>query len=229
MSVKNSEKKKVALKLRISNQKDLPGNKVEPQMITEWNYKRIFIALIIVLILIAVSLSLLWNKDVPEITENNSQIKQTSTNINSPAKKVGVLKEKTPVTPSVQADKSPTPTQTSGQSIGSVVRAQLANGIWQNEPFSKITESIKVNSEEATGIYYFTELKNLKDKAIFHIWKYRGEVIFKIKKDVLKDPWKTYSSKLFTKRSIGPWSVEAVDSNNRQLNVINFEVVAAVD
>lgn len=37
--------------------------------------------------------------------------------------------------------------------------------------------------------------------------------------------WKTYTSKLFTKNSVGVWTVETVDSNNRNLNAVNFEVV----
>jgi hypothetical protein len=119
--------------------------------------------------------------------------------------------------------------KTPAQIFGSIVRAQLAKGIWKNEPLGKITGPIRVNSEEATGIFYFTELENMQGKAVFHIWKYKGDVIFKKKKDVLEDHWKTYTSKLFTRRSVGPWSVETVDSNNQQLNVINFEVVSTTD
>ena len=67
----------------------------------------------------------------------------------------------------------------------------------------------------------------MKGKAVFHIWKYKGDVIFKKKRDIQKNNWKTYTSKLFTRRSIGPWTVETVDSNDRQLNIIHFDVVSA--
>ena len=66
----------------------------------------------------------------------------------------------------------------------------------------------------------------MKGKTIFHIWKYDGKTIFKKKREIQDNNWKTYTSKLFTKRSIGSWTVETIDSHNRQLNLINFKVVA---
>ena len=231
MSEKDQEKKKVVLKVSFSNQEKLSGKKKEPQMITEWNYTRIAIVLVTLLILITVSISISLDDDIVEVAEKNTSgkpIKEAESNIsNLPVKAAEaiVLKEKEQaVAPSV-SDKKQTPPHNSG----SVVRAQLAKGIWKDEPFRKISGTIKVNSKEATGIYYFTELEHMKGEAVFHIWKYKGEVIFKKKKDVLEDNWKTYTSKLFTRRSVGSWSVETVDSNSRQLNVINFKVVVAAD
>ena len=235
MSEKDQEKKKVVLKVSFSNRDDLPGKKKEPQMITEWNYTRIGITLVVLLIFIAVGISFLHDDDIVEITEKSTQgkpIKEAETNIsNLPSKATDsiVLKEKEQaVTPSLPDNKQMS-TKTLTHNSGNVVRAQLAKGIWKNEPFRKIPGTIKVNSKEATGIYYFTELENMKGEAVFHIWKYKGDVIFKKKKDVLEDNWNTYTSKLFTRRSVGPWSVETVDGNNRQLNVINFKVVLATD
>jgi hypothetical protein len=233
MSEKDKEKKKIALKLSFSNLGDLPRRKEEPQMITEWNYTRIAIALVLLFILIVVGISILQNGDVPVVTGNNAQekqIKEVQTNISHLPEKVTdsiVLKEKKQAVVSSLPDKKTTFTIPSAQISGSMKRAQLAKGIWKNEPFGKITGTIKVNSKEATGIFYFTELENMAGKAVFHIWKYKGDVIYKKKKDILEDHGKTYTSKLFTRRSIGPWSVETVDSNNRQLNVINFKVLAA--
>ena len=235
MSEKDQEKKKVVLKLSFSNQETSSGKKEEPRMITEWNYTRIALALVTLLILIIVGINLFNDEDIEIITEKNAQeklIKEAETNVSDlPVKATDsiVLKEKEQAVALSLADKKQTSTKTPAHNSGSVVRAQLAKGIWKNEPFRKISGTIKVNSKEATGIYYFTELENMKGEAVFHIWKYKGDVIFKKKKDVLEDNWNTYTSKLFTRRSVGPWSVETVDSNNRQLNVINFKVVLATD
>jgi len=235
MSEKDQEKKKVVLKVSFSNQENSSGKKEEPQMITEWNYTRIGIALVILLILIAVGINISLDDDIVEITEKSTQgksIKKAETNISvlpSKATDSIVLKEKEQAVAPSLADKKQTSTKTPTHNSGSVVRAQLAKGIWKNEPFRKISGTIKVNSKEATGIFYFTELENMKGEEVFHIWKYKGDVIFKKKKDVLEDNWNTYTSKLFTRRSVGSWSVETVDSNNRQLNVINFKVVLATD
>ena len=236
MSEKDHEKKKVTLKLSFSKQDDSPRRKEGPQMITEWNYTRIAIVLVILLILITVGINLLNDEDIRVTAEKNVQgkhIKEAETNVSDlPVKATDsiVLKEKKQaVAPPSRPNEEQTSIKTPAHNLGSVVRAQLAKGIWKNEPFRKIAGTVKVNGEEATGIFYFTELENMKDEAVFHIWKYKGDVIFKKKRVVQDDLWKTYTSKLFTRRSIGSWSVETVDSNNRQLNVINFKVVLATD
>ncbi len=199
MSEKDQEKKKVVLKITVSNPKELSGNKEEPETITEWNYTRISIALIVLLgIFIAVVMSISQDDEIPVVSSSLPVKKEVS---NTPP----------------------------AHNPGKVVSAQLAKGVWENKPFGKINNTIKVSDSEATGVFYFTELENMQNQAVFHIWKYKGEIVFKKKKNVLKDHWNTYTSKLFTTRTIGPWSVETVDSDNRQLNVINFNVVAATD
>ena len=234
MSEKDQEKK-VTLKLSFSKKGDSLRRKEQPQMITEWNYMRIAYVLVTLLILIIVSINLFNDEDKEIITEKNAQgklIKEAETNVNDlPVKATDsiVLKEKKQAVAPSQTNKEQASIKTSAHNRGSVLRGQLAKGIWENEPFGKITGTIEVNSKEATGIFYFTELENMKGVAVYHVWKYKGDVIFKKKRVVQDDRWKTYTSKLFTRRSIGSWSVETVDSNNRQLNVINFKVVAATD
>ena len=235
MSEKDKEKKKVVLKVSFSKREGLPNKKEQPQLITEWNYTRIAIALIILFILIATGVGLLLddNKRVhPANIPQSKQTKDAQTTIRNVPDKAAdsiVLKETKPLVDSSLSNKKQAVINTFTETLDNVVRAQLAKGIWKNEPFGKITDSIKVNSEEATGIFYFTELNNMKGQTVFHVWKHEGTIIFKKQRDVLEDSYKTYTSKLFTKRSVGSWSVETVDSNNKQMNVINFTVVEAVD
>jgi hypothetical protein len=235
MSEKDKEKKNVVFKLRFSNHENLSSKSEAPHMITEWNYARIVIALVILLFLIAVGGTIFQNEDTQEVTVENTQkipVEPAQTSINPITDKVTdpiVLNVKKQATASILPKQKQNPTKIPDQVTGNMVRAQLAKGIWQNEPFGNITGPIKVNADEATGIFYFTELENMKNKVIFHVWKYKGDVIFKKKKEVIDDRWNTYTSKLFTKRSVGSWSVETVDSNNRQLNLINFTVVATTD
>jgi len=227
MSKKDKEKKNVVLRVSFSNQGKMSNNHVGSQMVTEWNYMRVAMAGIVLLILIVVGIKLLLGEDELAVTENQLQEKpiiEAKTDIKPLAPKhvepvISKVKKQLPIT--TPTDKKQVSTS------GSLVRAQLAKGIWENEPFRKITGSIKVNGKEATGIFYFTELENMKGKTVFHIWKYKGDVIFKKKRNIQENSWKTYTSKLFTRRSIGPWTVETVDSNDQQLNVIHFDVVSA--
>lgn len=235
MSEQDQEKKKVVFKVNFSKQEEMPREKEEPQMVTEWNYMRIAIAGLVMIVLIAVGINISQDEEKSEVTGNNvqgKQIKEAKADSNPLAAKAtgsAVSKVKKQAAISSQLGKKQTSTKKPTQISGGLVRAQLAKGIWKNEPFGNITGSVKVNGEEATGIFYFTELENMKGKAVYHIWKNKGEVIFKKKKDILENRWRTYTSKLFTERSVGSWTVETVDSNNRQLNVINFEVVAEKD
>ena len=235
MSEENEEKKKVVLKVNFSKQGDMPSKKIESQMVTEWNYMRVAMAGVVMIILIAVGIYISRDEDKLVVAGNNRQGKQIiKDQIDSkppPAKAADsvALKIKKQTVVLNQSAKKQTFRKSAVQIAGGLVRAQLARGIWKNEPFGNIHGTIKADGKEATGLFYFTELENMKGKAIYHIWKYKGEVIFKKKKDILDNHWRTYTSKLFTSRSIGPWSVEAVDSENRQLNIISFDVVAVQD
>ena len=231
MSEEDKEKKKVVFKVSLSNQRNVPNNQAEPQLVNEWNYKRIAIAGAAFIIIIAMGINILWNEDKSATTEKKVQetrIKEVKTDVNPLAlqgTETIVSNTKKLAENTVLPDNKHDSSKNSAQISGGLVRAQLSKGIWENEPFGKITGSIKVNNKEATGIYYFTELENMKGKTVFHVWKYKGDVIFKKKRGIQDNSWKTYTSKLFTRRSVGPWTVETLDSNGRQLNVINFDVV----
>jgi len=231
MTEENKENKKVLFRVSFSHRGDMPGNKVAPQMVTEWNTKRVSIAGLALIVLIAVAIDIFWNRDESPVTSDNLQEKQiTDAKIDVKLPPVNSSEpvtstEKEQVAISVIAAKKQSSSKKTIEISGSLIRAQLAKGIWKNEPFGIITESVKVNDLKATGIFYFTELENMKGTSIFHIWRFKGDVIFKRNKDIQENSWKTYTSKLFTKNSVGAWTVETVDSNDNRLNIINFDVV----
>ncbi len=225
MSKENKEKKKIALKINVSKKSDTLKNQAPPKIITEWNYTRIVLALLLVIGLIIVGINFFRDKDksiTTEITTQNNNLEIVANKNTDPV----FLPDNEYKIISTQSENHQNSASDPDPASDELVHAQLAKGIWNDRPFGNITESIKVNDEEATGIYYFTELENMKGKTVFHVWKFEDKIIFKKQKDIVEAHWKTHTSKLFTKRSVGFWSVETVDSNNRQLNVINFEVVA---
>lgn len=232
ISMSEEEKKQVVLKLRFSKHEATPKRGEPPQMVTEWNYMRIALALLILFGVIALAISFFGDEGDLEPSGDNVQAKQDRNNVNHHLSDISAdstVKEKKQVVVSKFQSEKQSSIEISPQAVGRVVRAQLAKGIWENKPFGITSEIIYVDSEKATGIFYFTELEDMKDKAIFHVWKYEGDVIFKRKKVVPDHNWKTHTSKLFTRRSVGSWSVETVDSHNQQLNIIYFEVVASTD
>ncbi|MGR9072102.1 MAG: DUF2914 domain-containing protein [Gammaproteobacteria bacterium] len=227
MSEEAKEKKKVVFKVNFSKEDAQPKNS-DPKYVTEWNYIRIAGAVLAMLILILIGIKISGDDEqVPAGGDADSVSREDKVPPVSSTSKTGAA--------AVGRDGNPAANAVDGAAIetksipaaGGVIRAQLAKGIWENEPFGDVTLPVIVSSREATGVFYFTELENMQGRDVYHVWKRDGEVIFRMKKNVTDRRWKTYTSKLFTPRLTGSWTVETTDGGERRLNVIHFDVVAA--
>ncbi|MGR9115929.1 MAG: DUF2914 domain-containing protein [Gammaproteobacteria bacterium] len=107
-----------------------------------------------------------------------------------------------------------------------VKRALLARGISNKEPFGEIISSVKVGSDNATGVFYFTEIKDMKGRLFFHQWLREGKLVYKRPFKILGNRWRASTSKLFTKVNDGNWTVRLIDEKGRIYSEINFKVVA---
>lgn len=72
-----------------------------------------------------------------------------------------------------------------------VVRALFSTGIEQKEPVESITEYYPVDEGV---LYFFTELKNMEDTEVLHVWHKNGEEIYKFTNNISAPRWRTYSS-----------------------------------
>ncbi|MGR9100182.1 MAG: DUF2914 domain-containing protein [Gammaproteobacteria bacterium] len=223
MSEEAKEKKKVVFKVNFSKEDAQPKNS-EPKYVTEWNYIRIAGAVLAMLILILIGIKISGDDEpVTAGGDADSVSREDKIPPVSATSKTGAGD----VNPAANAVDGGAVETKSISAAGGVIRAQLAKGIWENEPFGDVSLPVIVSSREATGVFYFTELENMQGKDVYHIWKRDGEVIFRMKKNVTDRRWKTYTSKLFTPRLTGSWTVETTDGGDRRLNVIHFDVVAA--
>ncbi|MCK5354609.1 MAG: DUF2914 domain-containing protein [Methyloprofundus sp.] len=104
-----------------------------------------------------------------------------------------------------------------------ITRAELAQGMNKLRPYGQVELPFLVG-EKTRGLYFFTEIKNMKGNAVFHEWLREGKSIYKRKVIIRGNRWRFYTSKLFTQTSIGQWQVRVITKQGEVLHKINFSV-----
>jgi hypothetical protein len=165
-------------------------------MITEWNFKRVGLAVGSLLLGV---LMLFYFTDSDDKT-------------GSPAEQLAIP-EQTAET-KMQPTENIRPSQaakTVADMSHAVVRSQLTSDIIKNEPVDSISVPLKIGKKETLWIYYFAELKGLKGKTIFHEWVLNGELVSQKKVNISSDPWRTASKQMITYTTNNDWSARLVD------------------
>lgn len=206
-----SEKKNIVIKVKYpTTGNNTPGKSVATGMITEWNIKRIGLALGSVLLIIMMTLFY--------FTDSDDKQGDTSTQL--------VLPEQ-PAEAKTQPDKIvATPTKPELDIAKVVVRSQLTREIEKNEPVDTLKLPIKIGKKETLWIYYFIELKGMKGQAVFHEWWLNGNLVSRKKVNISADPWRTASKQLITYTTNNDWMVRLVDEsrNNLAEKAFNLEL-----
>ncbi|MCK5121765.1 MAG: DUF2914 domain-containing protein [Methylococcales bacterium] len=202
--------------------------KKRPEMVTVWHVKRIVIAVLLLLALILFPFYFFSG----EAVEDELEIKDTQV---EPQKIVeAIIKENRAVRDIKSVDVNVITNQESDvlekePAIDKLVdkriaRALLTTKLNNKEPVDKITPPVIVNKSQATGIYYFTEIINMKGHALYHQWLWNDNIIFKRKINILGDRWRAATGKLITYAKQGVWRVRLVDKQGVILNEIVFKV-----
>lgn len=105
-----------------------------------------------------------------------------------------------------------------------VSRAVLTYDLNNKEPAGEITRTVNVSGKNPTWIYYFTELKSMNGRKVYHEWLKNGVLVSKQELIISGDSWRTSSRKLFTDSTKGNWAVRLVDEHGQLLNEKNFKV-----
>jgi len=113
---------------------------------------------------------------------------------------------------------------------GSVARAAFAQSIVDREPVDQVVEL----SNDVKKVYFFTELRGLKDKSVTHRWEYKGEPHAAVTVNVGANRWRTWSSKNLQPNWTGAWTVSVVDEegnvlSEETLNYVEAEVTEQAD
>lgn len=195
-----ADKKNIVIKVKYPASGKMPENNVSsPKIITEWNVKRITLALAGIVLAVSVLFYFL-NRD----TENTASDKPVA------------------VAPKINAD----PTAKSTMEVNNhVLRAVLAHKVENNEPVDEITLPLTISKKGSAWIYYFVELKGMKGKTVFHEWLLDGVLISRKKVNISDETWRTASRQVFNYTSENNWTVRLVDETGNIINEKHFNVI----
>lgn len=203
-----SEKKNIVIKVKYPTPGNITGKPVStPGVITEWNLKRIGLALGSVLL---VFMTLFY------FTDSDDQKSDTSTQLALPEQ---------PAEIKAQPDKVVNIPEKSELDINKVVaRSQLTSEIEKNEPVDSLKLPLKIGNKETLWIYYFVELKGMEGKTVYHEWWLNGNLVSRKKVNISADPWRTASKQLITYTTNNDWVVRLVDGSRNKLNEKSFNL-----
>ncbi len=77
------------------------------------------------------------------------------------------------------------------QADKTVTRGQFTSAIVDREPADEITF---ITPSEETSVYYFTELNNMQNTTVKHVWSKNGTVVYEMPITVNGPRWRTNSS-----------------------------------
>jgi hypothetical protein len=224
-------KKPVVIRVNVAKNNTMAEVISPPRMVTEWNHGRIAFAACLLVVVVygfftasdtALETTTGGSKGASIITHQSIGSKEIAQKVQQPVLR---NKVKPPSNVTVQGLKPKKKTEVNKAMAQGVIRARLAQGVANREPFGQVETPVQVNKEFAVGVFFFTELNGMKGQSVSHVWKHRGKVIFEKKKIIRGNRWRTYTSKLLTAYSVGPWSVELVNEAGVLLHVVEFDAV----
>lgn len=242
-----SEKKSIVIKVKYPVAESRAGGVISgSQVVTEWNKKRILLALLGVILLLS-SVYLIFSGD--DAVSSGSAVANSSEPLvdrvesaeSSPPVSVPQIQPVvTPVTvkPASRVNESKkvlnkSIAATTNKTIKSkvrlanksVVRAVITQQINNKEPGREIGKAIAID-KEASWIYYFTELKQMKGQTVYHEWFKDNKRVSRYTLNIDADNWRTSSRKVLSASASGQWGVKLLDQNGNVLNEKSFKVTA---
>ncbi|CAG7856703.1 hypothetical protein MCAMS1_01291 [biofilm metagenome] len=213
-----SEKKNIVIKVKYPS----PGKVTEhhasgPPVVTEWNFKRVGLALGGVLLAMMTWFYATDSDDgKPSVASNTAHVvnaQQQVTTTESSGESVATAKQPAPTKPISPAKTSKV-----------IARSQLTHDIKKNEPVDKLKLPLKIGKKETLWIYNFVEIKGMVGQPVYHEWWLNGNLVSRKKVNISDDPWRTASKQLITYTNNNDWIVRVVDEARNTLSETSFNL-----
>lgn len=104
---------------------------------------------------------------------------------------------------------------------GQVNRAFFTTRLKNNEPVNEVL----ILENNKRKLYFFSEVKNMKGKMLFHRWEYRGEKVYEQKFRVDNNSAKLVSKYKLDPRQTGEWMVVISDGRGWPIKAVVFKYV----
>ncbi len=229
---------KISIKVNIQNKVSNPDKLRQQTDVTEWNLKRIIAFLLVIIIILMIIAFAVYKKLPLPVQENKIQVvpdvelikpESIQPKIEKKPENIPTIVLPNTKEPDVQKvavkvieEAFSYPTKSDSKKI---LRASLSTGLLEKEPIGIIDSSITVNKNQATAIYYFTEIIDMKESVLYHQWRWNNEIIFKKQINVMGNRWRATTRKLISYNKVGDWRVSLVNQNDIVLNELKFKVI----
>jgi hypothetical protein len=210
-----------------------------PKNVTVWHYGRISVALAVLLIPIIIML-LFWptGSEVEQVIKSSpiAQIdslqsgEAKSTAINS---RSDITNTKTDEVQQKAIQRTNTKIEPYNQKLRSttaiildkkVIRASLNTSIKDNEPYQQVKDAINLAKQDSIQLFYFNQLKNIRDKTLFHCWRKDGKLVLKKALLIKSGSTKVFSEKTMTSKDNGDWQIQLLDAKGKVYSEVNFVI-----
>lgn len=210
----------------------MPRNSA-PSEIVIWNVRRIVLAVIIAILFIVIPYFYLSNGLEDKVDKKNEQassevIEKESSLIEKKDQPISErnhrIKE---VIPELTKEEAPVDRRFKTINHYKITRGLLTNAIVNKEPVKELVSPFNIGEKKSIHLYYFTELKDLKDESFFHQWIKDGVLVGKIPINPQGNRWRVSTNRVLTYTDAGHWIVQLIDKNGLIYNEIKFEVMTA--
>lgn len=247
-----ADKKAIVIKVKYPVGESRVGNATAvPVIVTEWNKKRVLVALT-GLILAIFTMIYVLNREEPQelsplssaepqpvtVTENQPLANQAQINDSIVRPEIAtnteghsnIQKNKSSASKSVESKHATKIKQ--GDRLKNkpkpannyVVRALVTGQMNNKEPGTAISRLVIVDKTPAS-IYYFNELKQMNGQKVYHEWLKNNQLVSRHELIVAADNWRTSSHKLLSGSGEGQWLVRLIDQKGNVLHENKFKVI----
>lgn len=207
-----------------------------PEMVTVWHVKRIALAVSLLFLLI---MSLVWLSDdeqpvVPSQTVETLSLPtpQPMASVSAPVvvdKAVEAAKAESKPKPQpqvlAQAKLEPASKQPVAVILDKrVLRAALVAEVKDRIPGPRLGAEIVLTKNKPQSLYYYAEVKHLKNAVLFQHWLKNGRMVHKKQLDVKDDVAMVLASYRFSAKDKGEWQVRLTDKDGKSLSETRFTI-----
>ncbi len=222
--------------IKINYDKDKVRKPAEPKMVTVWHTRRILVAVAILVLL--VGMPIFWfggdsDSDKLEQTETAKK-EQSLNNDGAVSQESGVaVSADQPLKPAVENVKQSAKNSVAIEKANhpaaiiytkKVVRASLNSGPKDKEPYQPVKLPIRLSQNQKIELFYFTELKNIKDGVLYHYWSKDGQTVDKKQLSIKDSDGKVLSGRTLSYKDKGEWQIQLVDKKGKVFSEVNFLV-----
>jgi len=230
----------VVIKINYANKKIARADQ-QSEVITEWHIPRILGAFGVLVALVV----LIWpnsSTDTVQVPAAETEVRHeietqqlTLPVVSQASNASGAPSLAEPVKQQAQAPKTPQKTEEAAYSLDTtkpaaviydrhVVRAALVAEMKDQKPGPRVPPSITLSDSGNQELFYFTEIKHPNQAAYVHQWLKNGQQVLKKNLPVKGDLPHLISSKKFSTKDKGVWSVVLLDNKGKALSESRFVV-----